>query len=46
MSLVKENMLPFITHDEIAKMVKGLAKQIDAEYEGKVVQKVLSLVVV
>ncbi len=35
MSLVKENMLPFITHDEIAKMVKGLAKQIDAEYEGK-----------
>lgn len=35
MSLVKENMLPFITHDEIAKMVKSLAKQIDTEYEGK-----------
>ena len=35
MSLVKENMLPFITHDEIAAMVKSLAKQIDSEYEGK-----------
>lgn len=35
MSLVKENMLPFITQDEIAKMVKSLAKQIDHDYEGK-----------
>lgn len=35
MSLVKENMLPFITQDEIQKMVKSLAKEIDKDYDGK-----------
>lgn len=35
MALVKENMLPFITQDEIQKMVKSLAKEIDKDYEGK-----------
>lgn len=30
-----EDMLPFITKDEIAKMVRNLAKQIEYDYEGK-----------
>lgn len=30
-----EDMLPFITKDEIAKMVKSLAKQIEYDFEGK-----------
>lgn len=35
MKQVKEDMLPFITQDEIAKLVKNLAKQIEFDYEGK-----------
>lgn len=35
MGQIKQDMLPFITHDEIQKIVKGLAKQIEADYEGK-----------
>jgi hypoxanthine phosphoribosyltransferase len=32
---IKEDMLPFITKDEIKKMVKFLAKQIEVEYDGR-----------
>ncbi len=32
---IKEDMLPFITKDEIAKMVQTLAKQIESDYDGK-----------
>jgi hypoxanthine phosphoribosyltransferase len=32
---VKDDMLPFITKDEIKKMVKTLAKQIDSDYDGR-----------
>lgn len=32
---IKDDMLPFITHDEIQKMVKNLARQIEADYDGK-----------
>jgi hypoxanthine phosphoribosyltransferase len=32
---IKEDMLPFITKDEIKKIVKFLAKQIEIEYEGR-----------
>lgn len=35
MQKITEDMLPFITKDEIAKMVKNLAKQIEYDYEGK-----------
>jgi hypoxanthine phosphoribosyltransferase len=35
MTQVKDDMLPFITKDEIAKMVRNLAKQIEYDYEGK-----------
>lgn len=35
MSQVKDDMLPFITRDEIKKIVKGLAKQLEVDYEGK-----------
>lgn len=35
MSQAKEDMLPFITKDEIQKLVKQLAKQIDFDYDGK-----------
>lgn len=35
MSQAKDDMLPFITKDEIQKLVKQLAKQIDFDYDGK-----------
>ncbi len=35
MRQIKEDMLPFITKDEIKKIVKFLAKQIEIEYEGR-----------
>ncbi|MFN7455338.1 MAG: hypoxanthine phosphoribosyltransferase [Pseudobdellovibrionaceae bacterium] len=35
MGLIKDDMLPFITQDEIQKMIKHLAKQIENDYEGK-----------
>lgn len=35
MRQVKEDMLPFITKDEIAMLVKNLAKQIEFDYDGK-----------
>ena len=35
MTQVKDDMLPFIKVDEIQKMVKSLAKQLDHDYEGK-----------
>lgn len=35
MAQIKEDMLPFITRDEIAKMVRSLAKQIEMDYDGK-----------
>jgi hypoxanthine phosphoribosyltransferase len=35
MSQIKDDMLPFITKDEIHKLVKQLAKQIDVDYDGK-----------
>ena len=35
MGQIKEDMLPFITKDEIKKMVKFLAKQIEVEYDGR-----------
>ncbi len=35
MSQIKEHMLPFITKDEIKKIVKNLAKQIESEYDGR-----------
>lgn len=35
MAQIKEDMLPFITRDEIKKMVRSLAKQIEMDYDGK-----------
>jgi hypoxanthine phosphoribosyltransferase len=35
MSQIKDDMLPFITQDEIKVLVKTLAKQIERDYEGK-----------
>ena len=35
MAQVRDDMLPFITKEEIAHLVKGLARQIEADYEGK-----------
>lgn len=35
MSQVKDDMLPFITQDEIKKLVRGLAKQIESDYDGR-----------
>ncbi len=35
MQKITEDMLPFITKEEIAKMVKNLAKQIEYDYDGK-----------
>jgi hypoxanthine phosphoribosyltransferase len=35
MKQVKDDMLPFITQDEIKKLVKSLARQIEAEYDGR-----------
>lgn len=35
MSQIKEDMLPFITKEEIKKLVKQLARQIEMDYEGK-----------
>ena len=35
MAQIKQDMLPFITADEIQKLVKTLAKQIEVDYEGK-----------
>jgi len=32
---LKDDLLPFLTSDEINKLVKGLAKQIESDYEGK-----------
>ena len=32
---IKDDMLPFITQDEIQKMVKNLARQIEADYDSK-----------
>lgn len=35
MSMLKENMVPFITSIEIQEMVKVLAKEIERDYQGK-----------
>ena len=35
MAQIKEDMLPFVTSDEIKKLVRGLAKQIEMDYDGK-----------
>lgn len=35
MAQVKDDMLPFITQDEIKKLIRGLAKQLEFDYEGK-----------
>lgn len=35
MAQVKDDMQSFITNDEIQKMVKSLAKQIESDYDGK-----------
>ena len=35
MSQIKDDMLPFIKKDEIKKLVKSLAKQIEFDYSGK-----------
>jgi hypoxanthine phosphoribosyltransferase len=35
MSQIKDDMLPFITRDEIKVLVKNLAQQIERDYEGK-----------
>jgi hypoxanthine phosphoribosyltransferase len=35
MAQVKDDMLPFITKDEIKKLIRGLAKQLESDYEGK-----------
>ncbi len=35
MAQIKIDMLPFITRDEIKKLVKGLAKKIESDYHGK-----------
>ena len=32
---IKDDMLPFITQDDIKKMLKTLARQIESDYEGK-----------
>lgn len=35
MKQIKDEMMPFLTRDEITKLVKNLARQIEAEYDGK-----------
>lgn len=35
MAQIKEDMLSFISKEEIAKMVKSLARQIESDYDGK-----------
>lgn len=35
MSKLKDDLLPFLKQDEIKKLVKGLARQIESDYEGK-----------
>jgi len=35
MSKLKDDLLPFITHDEIKKLVRTLAKKIESDYDGK-----------
>jgi hypoxanthine phosphoribosyltransferase len=35
MSNLKNDLLPFITHDEIQQMVSSLAKQIEVDYDGR-----------
>ena len=35
MALLKDEMLPFITRDEIAEMVANIAKEIERDYAGK-----------
>ena len=35
MAQVKDDMLPFITQDEIKKIIRSLTKQIEFDYEGK-----------
>lgn len=32
---IREDMLPFITHDEIKKMIQNLARQIESDYDSK-----------
>jgi len=43
MSQAKADMLPFITKDEIQKLVKQIAKQIDYDYDGKEVVMICPL---
>ncbi len=35
MAQIKDEMIPFITNDEIQELVSQLARQIEADYEGK-----------
>src|SRR5690606_19342320 len=35
MAQIKDDMLPFITRDEIKKLVRSIAKQIEMDYDGK-----------
>ncbi|WP_413576530.1 hypoxanthine phosphoribosyltransferase [Bdellovibrio sp. HCB290] len=35
MALLKEQMVPFLTKEEITELVSDLAKQIESDYEGK-----------
>ena len=35
MSKLRDDLLPFLTKDDIKKLVKSLARQIEADYEGK-----------
>lgn len=43
MKQVKDDMLPFITQEEIKKLVKTLARQIEAELDGKEVVMICPL---
>lgn len=35
MALLKEQMVPFLTSDEIKELVENIAKQIESDYDGK-----------
>lgn len=35
MSKLMDDLLPFLTSDEIQKLVKNLARQLEFDYEGK-----------
>ena len=35
MAQLKNDLVPFITKDEIAKIIKQLARQIESDYDGK-----------